>query len=285
LAALQGRQSELVGAGAKAGNAKLDDSLAPATLSPQLRALFARAGDIFDNAFPIDLKGLRAALLPQQFTQEAAHIQELASSLGLRDVEIYVSGALGSTCMPVCSTPSRILLGEALLKHEDQGVKDFLLLRALRLVQARMSVLTRTAPVDLWPVVGGFLSLFADGWQPQGADPDKVRQAASRLKAAFPVKLESDIPTLALEVIGAIGNRASQLGALANQWGSRTALLATGDPMSAFLALALAAGRPEGPPTEGDERLRWIVRNPEARDIAVFSVDQKYLEARNACGL
>jgi hypothetical protein len=97
--------------------------------------------------------------------------------------------------------------------------------------------------------------------------------------------VDDDVPMLALEVIGSIGNRASQLGTAVNEWGNRTSLLATGNPAVAFRSIAFAAGSPSGPPEDPNERLKWIVRNPEARDIAVYSVGDAYAQAREMLGL
>jgi hypothetical protein len=90
---------------------------------------------------------------------------------------------------------------------------------------------------------------------------------------------------LALEIGGTIGNRASQLGTAINQWANRAALLAVGDPSIALRAIGRSAGPGKGLPDEGVERLKWIVRNSEARDLAVFSVSDAYSEARRRVGL
>jgi hypothetical protein len=85
---------------------------------------------------------------------------------------------------------------------------------------------------------------------------------------------------LAADVAATIGNRASQLGLMVQEWGSRTALLALGDPTIVFLAIATAYGQLDKFTGTNEERLKWLVRNPEARDIAVFSVTDNYLECR-----
>jgi hypothetical protein len=92
------------------------------------------------------------------------------------------------------------------------------------------------------------------------------------------------VPVLALEVIGNLGNRVSQLGTAIHQWGNRTGLLAVGSPNAALRGLALAAGQLAGPPP-GPERVKWVIRNPEARDLAVFSVSEPYAEARFRLGI
>jgi cellulose synthase operon protein C len=90
------------------------------------------------------------------------------------------------------------------------------------------------------------------------------------------------VPMLALEVVGSLGSRASQLATALNQWASRTALLAVGNPLTAVRALALASGAE--PPSEGPERLRWLARHAEVRDLAIFSVSDGYAELRRRTG-
>jgi hypothetical protein len=96
-------------------------------------------------------------------------------------------------------------------------------------------------------------------------------------------RLDDDVPVLALEAIGSLGNRASQLGTALLQWGDHAALLALGDPLAGLRALSMTSSSPL--PSEGADRLKWIVRNPEARDLAVFSVSEQYSDARRQLGL
>jgi hypothetical protein len=109
-------------------------------------------------------------------------------------------------------------------------------------------------------------------------DAKKLAEAQRRVREAVTRSVESDVSTLALEVVGAIGNRASQLATALNQWAGRAALLSLGNPLSAMRALALTGGQ-ELPDTDA-ERLKFIVRHAEARDIAVFSTSDQYIEAR-----
>ena len=286
LAALTGQEPQIDGVGLKAGDARLDDLLAPELLNLPLRALLKKVGDALDGAYAMDLRSIRATPLPSEAALLASQVQQMATAFGIHNVEVYASAALGPTCTPASSAPPRLVLGTELLAADiDETARTFLILRALKLLQARASTLSRTAPIDLWPVLAGMLSVFAPTWQPAGVDAKKVAEHQTRLKAALVRELDTDVPVLAMEVIGSIGNRASQLGTAVNQWGNRTALLALGSPSAALLGVALGGGHPEGPPEDASERLKWIVRNPEARDLAVFSVSEQYAEARRRLGV
>jgi hypothetical protein len=186
--------------------------------------------------------------------------------------------------MPVSTNPPIIVFGQALLDHADDAARFFLLMRSLKILQGRAAALSRTPPIELPAVMSAFLSLFASNWTPQGVDAKKLADAGAKLQQAMRMRLDDDVPVLALEVIGSLGNRMSQLGTALHQWGNRCGLLAVGAPNAALRGLALAAGQLAGPPA-GPERVKWVIRNPEARDLAVFSVSEGYADARARLGI
>jgi hypothetical protein len=285
VAAIEGRPSELAGAENRAADSKLDDFLAPELLTPAFRSLLNKSGEILDAANPVDLKGLRAVPMPQPPPPAGAEIKELGAAFGLPNLEVFVSPALGAVCIPVGSHPPQIVIGQPLMGPGDDDVRRFLVRRALKAVQVRASALARSAPIDLLPLVSAYLLLFAPDWQPTAVDPVKVRDVHARLLKAKPKRVDDDVGMLALEVIGALGNRASTLHTVVNGWGNRVALLACGDLSMAFNAIARAAGHPSGPAPSGPERTTWINRNAEARDLAVFSVSDAYAEVRSKLGI
>lgn len=282
LAALAGQPFAVRGAGHVAAKPELDELLAPELVTTGLRTLLQKTGEVLDSAYGLDLRTLRAAPLPLEASDLAAQVAELAGVFGLSNVEVLVSPVLGATCLATRSQPPQIVYGNALLERGDDASRYFLLVRALKLIQARAATVARTVPTDLGPVVAGYLSAIAD-YNPEGVDPKRLAEAQKRVKAAIPKPYQGDVPILALEVVGSLGSRASQLATALNQWASRTALLAVGNPLTAVRALALASGAE--PPAEGPERLRWIARHAEARDLAIFSVSDNYAELRRRTGI
>lgn len=285
LSALHGEDLSVPAAGPIAGDPRLDDLLAPELVSPPLRALLRKSGDLLDAAYPMDLRTLRAAPLPVSSAAFTSYVQQVAASFGIRGLEVFASPQLGPVCMPISAAPPQIVFGQSLLDSEDDAARYFLLIRCLKVLQGNAAALARTAPIELWPVLAAFLHSFAPNWIPQGADPKKLGDAQKRIQAVMTKKVDDDVPVLALEVIGAIGNRASLLGTALNQWGNRTALLSAGSLVASLRGVALAAGQPSMPPKDGAERVKWIVRNPEARDLATFGVSEQYAEARSRLGL
>jgi cellulose synthase operon protein C len=281
LAALHGNEVPVPAAGPIAGDPRLDELLAPELVSPPLRALLQKTGDVLDAAYPVDLKSMRAQPLPVASAAFMSYVQQVATSFGIRGLEVFASPTLGAVCIPVNSagTP-QLVFGQTLLDSEDDAVRYFLMIRCLKILQGKAAALSRTAPIDLWPVLAAYLSIFAPKWIPQGVEGKKLADAQRRIQSAVPAKLDDDVPVLALEVIGAIGNRASLLGTALHQWGNRTALLSAGSLVASLRGVSLAVGQPNGPPKDGPERVKWIVRNPEARDLATFCVGEQYAEAR-----
>jgi hypothetical protein len=284
LMSLSGEDIPVTALGQAAGDARLDDQLAPDLITPALRSLLRKAGDVLDSAFAVDLRALKAAPLPVASQPFVAFVQNVAQSFGIRGLDVFSSPALGPVCMPISTNPPVIVFGQALLDHADDAARFFLLMRSLKILQGRAAALSRTPPIELPAVVSAFLSLFASNWTPQGVDAKKLSDARAKLEQAMRVRLDDDVPVLALEVIGTLGNRVSQLGTAIHQWGNRTGLLAVGSPNAALRGLALAAGQLAGPPA-GPERVKWVIRNPEARDLAVFSVSEGYAEARARLGV
>ena len=285
LAALRGEEVAVPAAGPIAGDPRLDDLLAPELVSPPLRALLKKSGAILDAAYPVDLRALRAAPLPVSSSAFTSYVQQVAAAFGIRGLEVFASPTLGQVCMPVSAAPPQIVFGQALLDSEDDAARYFLLIRSLKILQGHAAALSRTAPVELWPVLAAYLSTFAPNWIPQGVEAKKLADAQRRIQLSMHQKLDDDVPVLALEVIGAIGNRASLLGTALHQWGNRTALLSAGSLVASLRGVALANGITAGPPKDGAERVKWIVRNPEARDLATFGVSEQYAEARSRLGL
>lgn len=284
IAALEGREEAAVrGAGPAAGDARLDELLAPELLTLPLRALLRKAGDALDAAYPLDLRALRAAPLPAQAHEFLGHVRQVASAFGINALEVFVSPMVGPSCLPVSSNPPQIVFGTELLESPDDAARYVVLIRTLKILQAHASTIARTAPIDLWPLTAAFLGVFATNWQPQGVDAKRFAEARQRIQPAIPRNLDDDVPILALEVIGSIGNRASQLATTVNQWGNRAALLAIGSPSAALRGVATTLNQEL--PASGAERAKWVVRHPEARDLAVWSVSEPYAEARRRLGL
>lgn len=285
VAALDGGAIELNGAGASAGDRSLDDLLAPEVMTPAFRDLLQRTGTLLDNAVPFDLGSIRATPFPPPQAGLAEEIKALGHAYGLDDLKVLVSATLGTVCVAAGAHPPTIVLGQPLVASTNEAVRTFLVHRALKVVQANAAAFSRTAPIDLWPLLAAYLKALSPGFAPQGVDPAKLNDSAARVAKAMPASIDPQVRTLATDVIANIGNRASTLNTAINGWGARAGLLAVGDPNIALAGIAWAGGHTNAPPAAGKERITWIGRNAEARELIVFSVSDHYADARARLGL
>ena len=281
LASLDAQPAKIGGGGNQAFEPALDEWLAPEGLPSSLRTLLAKSGDALDHVSQVDLRALKATAMAADagLTRLAAGI---GVAIGLGPVQLLVSQKLGSVCIPVGSSPPVLVVGESLVGDERLG--PFLVVRAIKLVQAKASVLVRASPADLAVLISAWLKCFNPTWHPQGVNLAQVNAVGGRLQAALSRHVDRDLAPIALEAAAAIGTQAGALGGLAAAWADRVALLSLGDANVALDAIAAASGSGEAP-IEPKERAAWIARTPEARDLIAFAVTDAFAEARARIGM
>jgi predicted Zn-dependent protease len=285
LAAIEGQPAIVQGADARALDPELDEKLAPDVLSPALRMLLAKTGSALDAAVPVDLRAMQAAPLGASGAALQNLVNGLTAAAGLPPATVYVSPALGRACVPASSDPPTLIVGEEVLSVSDLSARTFIIVRAVKLIATRASALVRTPSADLAVLISAWLQAFNPNWTPQGVNPTALAAALRKVSAALPKKLPPELGMLALEVAGSIGMRASTLGAMALAWANRTALLAVGDPNAALQAIAWSHGAKDGAPASSDERVAWLCRTHEAKDLLTFGIGDTYAEARDRLGL
>jgi tetratricopeptide (TPR) repeat protein len=274
LGALEERSVDIGGAGERALDAQVDDSLAPESLSAALRALLVKAGDALDTSAPLNLRDLRATPAKPSAAM-AQFATRVAGGIGLSSLQVFTSPKLERACIPVSSASPTLIMGDALAG--DERVGPFLVVRALKLVQSHASALVRLPPADLAVLVAAWLRCFNPTWRPKWAAAATLDAAQGRVRAALPRNLDPNLAVLALEIGAAMEEGALPLGALAMEWADRAALLALGDPGMAMEAIATGAA-PEVNQAGG--RAAWIARTPEALSLASFAVSDAFIQAR-----
>jgi hypothetical protein len=280
LYALNGETASIWGAGSRAGHPSFDELVAPAHLTRALREMLYLHGAAIERAFAPPLDRLDAKPLPEDL---AAQVQIVASSFGeLPDVQVRVSAKLGSVCIPLGNSPAYVVFGERLLTHATPRVRDFLLLRALKIAQAHACALAQMSDQDLGSTLAGLLACFKDGWQPSGVDPERLVWVRNHLRP-FLIRDERG-HELANELTSTF-DPSVPLRTLFGCWGSRVALLGVGDPRVALDSLWVSSELSGDPPTTLQSRARWIGSHDEARDLMSFALSDAYADARRLAGL
>ncbi|WP_437590787.1 hypothetical protein [Sorangium sp. So ce1000] len=284
VAALDGHDAAMGGAGNAAGAARLDAHLAPELMTPAFRELLLKSGPLLDAAVPFDLDSIRATPLPPQHADITDLARGVGAAYGLPGLQVFMTGALGAVCVPASTSPPKIVLGQALVTSPREDVRLALIHRAVKILQTNASAFSRTAPIDLWPLLAAYLRAFVPTWSPQGADAARLREYQGRIERVAAGGLDPKLSVLAADVIGSIGNRASTLNTAINGWGNRAAFLAVGDINVVLTGIAWSGGNTNAPPASGKDRVTWIGRNAEARDLIVFAVSDGLTEAREQLG-
>jgi hypothetical protein len=280
--AVLGTTGELLkGAGIGALHPKVDELIAPTAFSAPLRNLLRKTGAAMDAAFSVDLANLGARRAESGATYE--RLAKIAEALGSQAPELYVASSLGTKCLPVTTEPARLLMG-AELDNIAGPERDYLLLRALKLRWLGAGALARSKDEDRWPMLVALLHLFAPNWRPQSVDGRKAAQARALIEQGLArVGYDDDVPMLALEVIGALGNQSGGIGEQPRILANRVGLLGVGDPN--LVLGAIASGEGTKLPPGGPSRFRWLESHAEAKDLLLFSTTDKYSRARQALGL
>jgi tetratricopeptide (TPR) repeat protein len=283
LAAVEGENSELMGAEARAVDPRLDDLLAPETVSPALRTLLFQTGDALDAVAHIDLRSLRAAPL-HPGTPIGASVGSVATVVGLGALQILVSPQLGRVAIPLASNPPTLLVGESLSKTKNERARIFVVVRALKMILSHASAMLRGSKDDVANLIAGLFSTFNPSFTARNVDARRVSDFARRIGPALPRNIDPTLGVLALEAAGMLRTQWAELAPAASAWANRVALLAVGDPNAALDAIAWSQNE-DAAPTGSEERAAWIARNAEARELMTFSVTDAYSEARARLGL
>lgn len=271
----------IVGAGLAALSPKIDDIIAPAGLSAPLRALLRKTGAAMDAAFSVDLSNMSARPLTSGRTFE--RIAQIAGALESEAPQLFVSDRLGAKCLPVTTQPARLLIG-AEVDELPEPERDYLLLRALKLRWLGAGALARSKDEDRFPMLVALLHLFAPNWRPMNVDGRKAAQARALIEQGLArVGYDDDVPMLALEVIGALGNQGPTVADQPRILANRVAFLGMGDPRIPISAMALTEGAKLA--SGGPSRFRFIESHPEAKDLLLFATTERCAAARHALGL
>lgn len=250
----------------------LDDWLAPAPISSALRTLLMQTQAMLDRAFELDLRELKAEPLPHERVQTSFRVK--AQAVGVAPPELFISAAAPYACW-VTNGPARVILGHAWVQRASPAVLDFLCWRSLKLIQARVGILSRLEGPQLLATLEAFLGCFTEPKRTLAPRP-LVVALKRRLQQQLPESVDDDLPILALDVLDQLGQQPSDVSGAVRRWANRCALLATGDLRAALSAVALLAGHQ---PTQPTPDVQAVLQLDEARDLLDCLFDPQFVEA------
>jgi hypothetical protein len=216
---------------------------------------------------------------------QAAQVRTVATAFGLHDVRVAISDDVGCDCVTVFGSPVLVIFGRPLLAHDNPRVRDFLLLRSLKIAQVNACALSRMSATELWSAVAGFLACFSTAWRAEGQDAQRLVAARNRIRPHVTAILSQELTAMTAALTSNIVPQAAQLGDALWRWASRVALFGVGELGVALEGLSAVASGRAATPKEVDARIRWIANSNAARDLVGYGVSEAYTEARRRAGL
>ncbi len=271
------------GKGPAAAFENLDELLAPPPLPAPLRAVFRLAGETLERSLPFELAAYRAEKVGGRDTTIRPIAMECARWFGIAEPQIYITSAAPRVCVPVFSNPVTLLIGSELIGITDDREKLFVLVRALKIAQAQLSVVVRAQPQEVLALMGGLVQSYDPHHQPRGIDPTLVGDAARRIAKNVNKRTRDALGPMVFEMAGRPGYDPSRLAMASSEWGNRTALIASGSAPAAFSALAKLSGERELP-NDPAARIAMLTRFPEASSLLNFAISDTHFEARRRAG-
>lgn len=270
-----GAPSGLDARGSRAVSRALDPQLAPAPLSESLRSLLFRTSESLEEAFPLNIADLSPTRLED--ARLTASFEMKAKAVGIAAPELFVVSAAPFLCV-VTHHPSRVFLGSGWVDRAPAGVQDFVVWRALKLLQSRVGAVAHLSPEAAALRLDALLSAYTDPGTSLLAEPNVPNRLRSLLHPLLPK--DPTLSTLAAASVEDIASSALEIGDAIALWADRSAVLATGEPRVALLAICLRHG--EADLNSPGALLDAVGRQPSARRLMASLLNAPFIEAHRS---
>ncbi|HVK75451.1 MAG TPA: hypothetical protein VM734_19110 [Kofleriaceae bacterium] len=180
-----------------------DELLWPKAVTPELRQIFALLGDRVAKHVGIDLRPYgvtRGDRVRARDSAVAAAAQEVAESLGLGEIDLYVSARQPFAMVAEPTSPLSLVLGSRLADPDRLASVRFAAAGALRLAHAQLAIPARLPADDLGVLVVALLRLFQPDFAYLAIDNDQVIAQQQRLRRLIPSNLMAELRPYALAV-------------------------------------------------------------------------------------
>jgi tetratricopeptide (TPR) repeat protein len=257
-------------------NPEIDHLIAPSWFTESVRFVFGATAFPLDKALPFNAKSYGAERLRKKSPDLERMLSNVCQWFGRSEVHLLTSSK--RICMPVSNDPLTIIVGESLLEQANDAEKQFLFTRAMKLATNNLSVLVRTPVEDLSFAIHALIRHFDHSHDP-GVDLAKLDETAHQLARGIPRKYHEELGHNVFEMKGIPAFNPLSLPAIANEFGSRAALVATGATPAAITALLKIDNisyQIDSPKT----MVETINTCPAARSLLSFALSDAFLSAR-----
>ncbi len=224
-----------------------DELLWPPSVTSELRQMFLLLGDRVAKHVGIDLRPYgvtRGDRVRARDSAVAAAAQEVAESLGLGELDVYVSTRQPFAMVAEPTSPLSLVLGSQIADPNQLAAVRFGAAGALRLAHAQLAIPARLSVDELGVLVVALLRLFQPDLPYLAVDADQVIAQQQRLKRLIPTGLMNELRPFALGVSPAQFDH-RQLAHDLELASMRAGLLAAGGAAAPLRVLLLRAGATE----------------------------------------
>lgn len=250
-------------------NSDADDLLFPRSVQPELRQMFRLLDDRVAKHFGVDLGAYgvgRGERLRARDSHVAEHAQDVASALGLGDIDVYVSTKLPYAMIAEPAAPWSLIIGYRVVEAEEKAIR-FAAGAAFKLAQAGLAIPARLDAEALGNFMVALMRCFLPEFPSSSElDDDAIAMQVQKLRRLIPANLQTELRPLALAVGGSRFNY-PQLRTDLQIAGLRAGLIASGS-MAAGLKL-LAARR--------DMEVSRYLTDREAQQLIEFAIGEDYV--------
>ena len=164
--------------GSSLADPTLDETLFDARVPAGFRNLLRLLDEPLSKMFRADVKRLgvgRHEKLPSRGHALREVANKVASDLGIRDFDLYVTAAHPTALVVELTDPLSVVIGNKVVEGAHELELRFLLGRCFKMIQSHMALPMRLTPEDLGLLVGGIVRQFVPDFVPAG-----LRGAAGR---------------------------------------------------------------------------------------------------------
>jgi hypothetical protein len=176
-----------------------DDRLVADLIAPELRTVFRALGDAIAKHVGVDLDAYGVSRRQRlRATEPAAVIaREVAATLGLGEVDVYISSRRANAMVAEPTSPVSLVLGAAIAAGDPREVR-FAAGAALTLARMSLSIPARLPPDELDALVQVVLRVIRPDARPAGLDP--ISSQAEALRRHIPAGLLAELQAVARRV-------------------------------------------------------------------------------------
>jgi hypothetical protein len=253
----------------------LDDLLAPRLIPAGLRVILRSLRDRIGKYVSADPKRFgvgRGDRLKRGKHPIATLAAEMATEVGVRGVDVYVSSAALGAAIALATTPTSLILGSRFASLDRAAELTFALGRGIKLGQMGLALVDTMTAEELDLLVAGIIRQFAPDWPGFGQSPDQLAAEQHRLRRLVPGNQMSELRHHALALTG-VGLEPGSLHAAIRGVGLRAGLIATTHAAGA-LAAALRLG--------GHSSIQEAANDPDLVGLIRFAVSEQHVEIQAA---